>query len=182
MVPAADVTTAGTESVTVWSAASGSSNPQTFTVNNLVPTTTSIAPNSATAGGAQFTLTVNGTNFIPNSVIYWGASPLATTYVSATQVTSTISAAYIATGGTITVTVQNPTPGGGTSNGQTFTINDSAPTLTSISPTSTAAGSSQFTLTVNGTNYYANSVVKWNGVALTTNYVAGSQVTASFLR
>jgi hypothetical protein len=43
-------------------------------------------------------------------------------------VTATINAADIATQGTATVTTFNPTPGGGTSNGVTFTI-DAAPPL-----------------------------------------------------
>ena len=50
---------------------------------------------------------------------------LTTTYVSATQVKATVPAANIASAGTATVTVFNPTPGGGTSSGLTFTITSS---------------------------------------------------------
>lgn len=53
------------------------------------------------------------------------------------------------------------------------------PSLSSLSPGSANAGSSAFTLTVSGTNFYSGSVVKWNGAARTTTYVSGSQLTAS---
>jgi hypothetical protein len=94
--------------------------------NNPVPTTSSLAPNSAIAGGTAFTLTVNGTNFVSNSVVRWNGVDRPTTFVSATQLTAAIPAADIAVTGTAAVTVFNPTPGGGTSNPQTFTISGSA--------------------------------------------------------
>src|SRR6266550_691655 len=52
------------------------------------------------------------------------------------------------------------------------------PTTTSISPTSTIAGSGQFILTVNGTNFDSSSKVNWNGSALTTTFVSSTQLTA----
>ncbi len=94
--------------------------------NNPVPTTSGLAPNSAIAGGAAFTLTVNGTNFVTNSVVRWNEANRPTTFVSATQLTAAIAAADIAATGTAAVTVFNPAPGGGTSNTQTFTISASA--------------------------------------------------------
>ncbi|TRW22359.1 T9SS sorting signal type C domain-containing protein [Flavobacterium zepuense] len=53
------------------------------------------------------------------------------------------------------------------------------PALTSISPTSKVAGTGAFTLTVNGSNFINSSVVKWNGVNLTTTYVSATQLTAA---
>jgi hypothetical protein len=48
--------------------------------------------------------------------VYWGTSALATTYVSATQLTAQVPAADITTGGiTVAITVLTPAPGGGTS-------------------------------------------------------------------
>jgi len=105
--------------------------------NNPVPTTTSISPSSATAGGLAFPLTVNGTNFVSGSVVRWNGSDRTTTFVSATQLTAAITAADIATAGTANVTVFNPTPGGGTSNAQTFTINAPSTATPTHTPTST---------------------------------------------
>jgi hypothetical protein len=94
------------------------------------PTITSIDPTSAPAGGAGFTLMVNGTNFVANSVVRWNGADRATTFGSATQLTATILASDIVTAGTAQVTVFNPAPGGGTSNPQTFTISNPPPDTT----------------------------------------------------
>jgi len=102
-ISAADIATAGTAGVAVLNSAPGGgiSNTETFTINNLLPNITSLNPASATAGGSAFTLTVNGTNFVNGvSTVRWNGSNRATTYVSSTQLTASINAADIATGGT----------------------------------------------------------------------------------
>jgi len=50
-----------------------------------------------------------------------------------------------------------------------------------LSPSSAAPGSPGFTLTVNGTGFRANSVVKWNGNGRATAFVSQSQLTATIL-
>src|SRR5439155_10752049 len=69
---------------------------------------------------------VNGTGFYNGSVVRWNGSSLTTTYVSGTQVTASVPAANIASAGTASGTVFNASPGGGTSNAVTFTINSAA--------------------------------------------------------
>jgi endonuclease G, mitochondrial len=153
-----------------------------YAVNNPVPAATSLSPTSVAAGGSSFTLTVNGSSFISSSVVKWNGTSLTTTYVSATKVTATVPAANIATAGTATVTVFNPTPGGGTSSGLTFTINSSnnpLPVALSMSPSSAAKGGSSFTLAVTGNSFISSSVVKWNGTSLTTTYVSATQLNAT---
>lgn len=46
-------------------------------------------------------------------------------------------------------------------------------------PEQKAPGSATFTLTVDGTGFASDAVVKWNGTALTTTFVKSSKVTAS---
>jgi len=65
---------------------------------------------------------VNGTNFVPGAVVNFNGKAEASSFVSATQLTATVSAADNATGGAVAITVTNPAPGGGTSNEQTFTV------------------------------------------------------------
>jgi hypothetical protein len=182
-VTAADIAAAGSFPVVVSNPAPGGgpSAPMNFMVNNPVPTTTSISPTSATAGGAGFTLTVNGTNFNASSVVNFNGAAKATTFVSASQITAAILATDIATAGSVNVSVTNPGPGGGTSGAQSFTINNPAPTITSLSPTGATAGGAAFTLTVNGTGFVATSSVKFNGTARVTTFVSATQVTAAIL-
>ena len=180
-IPAADIATAGSASVTVFNPApgGGTSNAATFSINNPAPTITSLNPASAIAGGSAFALTVNGTNFVSGSVVRWNGSNRATTYVNDTQLSASIPAADIATAGSASVTVFNPAPGGGTSNAATFSINHPAPTITSLNPASAIAGGSAFALTVNGTNFVSGSVVRWNGSDRVTTYVNDTQLSAS---
>ena len=84
------------------------------------PTITGISPTSASAGGAAFTLTLNGTNFVSGSTVNFSGSALATTFVSATQLAAVVLASNIATAGIFSVTVTNP--GGVTSNAVSFTV------------------------------------------------------------
>jgi hypothetical protein len=59
---------------------------------------------------------------VANSAVRWNGAGRTTTFVSATQLTATITASDIVAVGTAPVTVFNSMPGGGTSNAQTFTI------------------------------------------------------------
>ena len=81
-----------------------------------------LVPSAAAAGGSGFTLTINGTGFVSSSVVNWNGSALPTTVVNENQVTATVPASDIAFDGTVSVTVTNPAPGGGTSNVASFTI------------------------------------------------------------
>jgi len=87
-----------------------SSKATTPPVAGNMPTISQLNPDAATAGGAAFMLTVNGTNYGAHAVVNWNgvAQTANTTYVSGNQLTVTVPAAAIATSGTITVTVTNP--------------------------------------------------------------------------
>lgn len=93
-----------------------------FTVNNPAPTTSSISPTSKTARDTAFTMTVNGTNFVPLSTVRFAGSSRTTSFTNSTQVTAQILASDIDTSGTFSITVFNPTPGGGTSGAQTLSV------------------------------------------------------------
>jgi hypothetical protein len=83
------------------------------------PAITSLAPNSATAGGAAFVLTVKGSGFSTDSLVYWGTSTRTTTYMSATLVTADITADDIMNAGMVQVYVHS---GGTNSNTVSFSI------------------------------------------------------------
>lgn len=159
-----------------------SAGTQTVQLNggvNPKPAITTLAPSSALAGGAGFTLTVNGTGFTSTSVVNWAGSPRTTTFVSDIEIQATINAADIAKAGTFKVTVTNPAPGGGTSAASNFVVDNPVPTLISISPSSATHGGPAFTLTANGTGYNSASVIEWKGVKLTTTHVSNIKLTAT---
>src|SRR3989344_2808773 len=133
------------------------------------PIISSISPTSALIGGPDIELTVNGTNFVPDSAISCGTAQQPTTYVSATQLTATI------TSGHCDVIVYNPAPGG-VSNLVVLVGNSPVPEITSISETEMLAGSPGFDLYISGTNFQENSIVRLNDLDLGTGYISSTQL------
>jgi hypothetical protein len=116
--------------------ACGYSSKMTAPVAGSMPAVSALSPNSATAGGAAFTMTVDGTNFGAKAVVNLNgtAQTANTTFVSGNQLMVAVPASAIATPGAISVTVTNPaTPGTGmygsggtlaaTSAAMSFTVN-----------------------------------------------------------
>ena len=123
-----------------------------LSASNPVPAISSLAPISAPAGSAAQTLTLNGSGFIPSSTVTYNGSARAAAYISAAQLTISLSAADQASAGAYPVVVTNPSPGGGVSNAMEFTISNPAP-LVVITPGAgiVAAGAQlQFQASVNG--------------------------------
>jgi hypothetical protein len=95
---------------TVWA-----QNPVPFINEPLVPDT--VMP-----GSAGFTLIVNGTGFAKGAVVNWTGSARATRFVSSSQLNAAVLSSDIAKAGTASVTVLNPSPGGGVSNTVFFPV------------------------------------------------------------
>ena len=161
---------------------------------NPVPTLTSISPTSTLVGSPEFTLTANGSNFISSSVVRWGGANRTTTFGSSTQLTATIPASDLVTAGTVQVTVLNPSPGGGTSAGRTFSIAAAQPLAitTTLLPPSTGGKAYDVTLgSVGGTPPIAWAITTGNlpgtlaldsatGRIAGTLDVVGSDTTSNF--
>jgi hypothetical protein len=54
-----------------------------------------------------------------------------------------------------------------------------APAVSSVAPATVAAGSTAFTLQINGSGFVASSVASWNGTKLTTTYVSATELQAA---
>jgi hypothetical protein len=80
---------------------------------------------------------------------------------------------------TVLLTITALTLACGYSSKTTQPVAGSVPAISALTPASMTAGSSAFTLTVNGTNFGSQAVVNWNGAARTTTFVSGNQVTAA---
>lgn len=169
-IPSTDVAStlsSGTASVTVaTTGVTGSSNAQTFTLTVPTPTVSNLLPGAALAGGAGFTLTVNGTNFLNGvSTIYWGATALATTYVSGTQLTATVPSGNIASVGTIAVRVTNAGAG--------LSVNASSVNFHVVSTSATWVSGTNSTPTIVG-NLSSSITTAPTNLNYTVNYAGGS--------
>ena len=114
--PPAALPSSGTVIVTVASLADPSATASaTVTLLNPYPTVASVIPANLTAAG-PFTITVNGSGFVPGAtVMLAGAIPLTTSFVSATRLTATGTAVSGEMGKSYFITVANPNPGAETS-------------------------------------------------------------------
>lgn len=173
---ASDLTTVGTDAVIVSNPTpgGGASNSVNFSVTLPAPLISSLSPISATAGDSSQTLTINGSNFVNGATATFNGTAHTVTFVSSTQLTITLTAADQATAGTFPVVVTNPDSQ--TAN-TSFTVNNAAPTITSLSPASTYPCDPVPTLTINGTNFVTGSTVTYNGNAKAVNLVSSTQLT-----
>ncbi len=128
------------------------SNSLPFTVIGHAPTITNSTPASARVNSAATTITVTGTNFGSTSEVILnpdtGGTTITTSFVSATQLTATVPASFMAGfGSTNSVGVQNPPPGGGTT---VTTSTVTLPTFTVVAPAPTNDNfASAMTVTLN---------------------------------
>lgn len=173
---ASDLSTIGSYAVVVINPApgGGDSNTDDFQVTAPAPAITSLAPNSATAGVASQTLTINGSNFVSGATVTYNGVAHAVTFVSATQLTITLSAGDQATAGTFAVVVTNPDSQTASAN---FTVDNPAPAITGFSPASTYPCDPVPTLTINGSNFAEGATVTYNGVAKVATFVSATQLT-----
>ena len=182
-VPAANVLFGQTVSISVSNPGGLTSAPFVFTVgtggSGSGVGVSSLVPASAAPGGPGFTLTVNGSGFtLGASTVYWNGVALTTGFLTSSQLSASVPAAFITTGGTANVQVLS---NGTFSNTVTFSIGaggGSGVSITSLSPNSTLPGGAAFTLTVNGTGFVNGATVLWNGSALATGFLSANQLAA----
>ena len=141
--------------------------------DNPAPFINALSPSAAAIGGPDFTLTVDGSGFVPGSQVRWNGEPRPTTYLSAGQLTAQIGAADIAAAQTASVTVFNPLPGGGVSPPFSFAVQapNPLPDVTGLSPAQAMVGDGAFGLTVIGSGFVPGSTVLWNGEDRTTGFI-----------
>lgn len=183
-IPASDLSTAGYFPVAVLNPApsGGTSGSLQFTVNNPQPAISGLLPVGTSAGGDNFKLTVNGSDFVNGASILWNGTARPTTFVNGGQLTALISGSDIAASGTVQVAVRNPAPRVADAAAKPFNITNTTPFLTGIFPDKLTAGGPSFTLTINGLNFVAGSIVYWNSSAIqgiTTTYINHRMVTIS---
>jgi hypothetical protein len=181
-IPTSDVAIAGSPQVTLWNPlpGGGMSVAATFAVEavaNNGPAIMDVSPPNAKSGGADFMLSVTGTNFAASDVITWNGIPQ-TTSISGDMATATIPASYISAVGTASVAVRTPVVTIA-SPSVAFPItgaDNPAPTAKAIAPASVTAGGPDFEAVLTGTGFNASSVAEWNGVPLATAELTSTQL------
>lgn len=190
---AGDISNEGTAVVFVFNPlpGGGASTSAGFTVASPAPTITSLSPTSIVAGTVVGGVSVIGSNFETSSIVNFNGTPLTTSLASPIVLRAQIPGSYIASVGTATITVTNPSNGGvggGTSNALTLSIVPPPAkfAVTSIAPTTAQAGGPAFTLTVNGSAFIApsssspaspGSVISFGLVNEPTTFVSSTQLT-----
>src|SRR5262249_3403684 len=114
---------------------------------------------------------------IASSAVTFGATAVSIESQTGTQLVVSVPAALLTTAGSVTVTVTNPAPRGGSAN-QQFTIQASnpAPAITSLSPSSVVAGAPATTVTITVTGFIAASTVDFGPTPLTIQSQSGTQL------
>lgn len=119
-----------------------------------------------------------GTTSVAGQIITWNVGSVAAGASATMTVTATVPIGEI--GGAYTNTASSTagiTPA--TSSSAPVTVIYPVPTTTSISPGSANVGAAAFTMTVNGSNFVAGSVVRFAGTNLVTTYISASQLTVT---
>jgi len=152
-----------------------------FTISSAMPapTISGISPTSVYRGSGDTPVTFTGTGYSsPETTVSASGSLLSLTNVSSNSLTANVTSNYFTTAGTLTMTLSNPTPGGGTVSTNLAVVTP-VPTITSLSPASVVAGTGDTLLTVIGTGFFSDSVVRWDGSDLTTSYNSPTQLTVT---
>ena len=154
---------------------------RTFYVT-AIPSITLVTPSSLIVGSPDTPISVSGTGFVPGSVVQWNGANLATAYLSATALSATVPAVNLTSTGTFNITVQQPVTSGGQSAPKTITVAPPPPpTVSYMSPTGAAVGSSGVKLNVTGSNFTNKSVVRFNGQDRPTTFSSSSSLSATLL-
>jgi subtilisin family serine protease len=185
-IPNSDLPAAGTAQVSVNTPApgGGTSGALAFTIDPtaaLSVSASSVAPGSSATvtltngfGGSDDWLALARTDAVGTNVVQWtyvGAGVTTRTWtVTMPETVRAYEFRYFVGHGTLIATSPSITVDAAL---------NPAPLVTSVSPTSIAAGSSALTLTVNGSKFLAGSVVRWNGASRPTTFISATKLQAS---
>jgi len=152
----------------------GSSAYVVFTVNPAQPVITGLSPDYVPAGIGDFSLYIFGANLSTTATVKLGTTTVSSSPLGSGVLVAWVPANLVASVGTIDVTV---TTSGGTSAPMSLGINQPRPTITSLSPPSVAAGSNDFTLTINGVNFAKTAQAMVGTTPLHVTYISNTQLT-----
>ena len=145
----------------------------------LPPEVTSVTPDKGTVGAIGPTIVVSGNNFVPRSIVQLDGTPLATNFVSGTELRATIPTSKLATVAVLRLSVGTSPPGGGASKEVTFEVQNPRATLTSLTPLSAVAGSGVTTIQAGGTGFVAGAKIVFGATDLVTTFGGSTSLEAT---
>ena len=148
-------------------------------VDNPEPTVSTLAPSSVLVNSPAGTITVTGTNFVSGITLTVNGSPRNTTYVSATQLTASLTSDDFLNAAPLLLNAVNPQPGGGASGTIALVVANPAPTVTSLSPSALNAGSAATVVNIVGTGFVAGTGVLVNGASRSATLVSATAMTVA---
>jgi len=180
-IPASLLVTSGSTPITVVNPppGGGTSTSISFTVTNPAASVQNINPSAAFVGSAAFQMTVNGAGFVGGSTVLFNGASLATTYVSAGQLKAQVPAGSLGAAGDFPVAVSNPPPGGGVTAPLVFRVQYPAPSASSLTPSSVAAGSGPTDVVVTGIGFFITSQITFDGAPAATTYQDATHLKAT---
>jgi trimeric autotransporter adhesin len=182
---AGDLAGAGTGQITVTNPAPGGGTSSAQTLNIISPPSiSSVNPSTiqeTSSSGAATPITITGSNFGPNATASLNGYQLTITSQSSTQIAGTIPVyATSYTTGPVKLYVYSPLSGGSFITSQPATVNIINPSAAfTPNPAGAPVGSPDTKITINGSGFFPDSVVQWNGISLATTYVGTTSLTAT---
>jgi trimeric autotransporter adhesin len=179
---AADLQSFGSGQISVNNPGPGGSNttPTELVIAATVPTILSVSPSGVvvnTSSNVPTSISISGSGFAANATVQANGTFVPVTSQNGTNITVSLPSTFFAAAGSIQLVVSNPGTPVVQSNAATVSV--VTPTLSfSVSPNYATAGSPDTQITVSGSGFFADSVVKWNNTALATTYVSAKQLTA----
>ncbi len=149
------------------------------TTSTSTPAVSSISPTKVVVGSSALSLTVTGSGFVSMSVVQVNGTVEATTYISGTQLTAAVPANQLVSAAELAVVVSNGSVNSGSGTPTNLEVDNPAPIITSVSPTSELTTATSPIVTVTGTGFVSATVINVNGVGRTTAFNSSTQVSVT---
>lgn len=179
MVVVPPVAGAGTVSITITNTIAGDdltvTQPGAFRYLPT-PTITSLSRGSGVVDAAQASVTINGTNLLPNSVVRFGGAAAALQSVAPDGTSLVATPPVSSTPGPVDVTVTNIVDGeqltATLGSGYTY-LSSQSPTISGVTPASGTTSVANPAVTISGTKLRADTIVRFGAANATVASVAG---------
>ena len=180
-IGAADIAGPGAASVSVANPDGQVSAMMSVGIVAPAPALVSLSSASVLVGSPGFTLRLTGANFLGVSTVLWNGQPRNAAFVDGGTLTTALLASELASARESAVAVSNPAPGGGTSAAAVFRVENPAPSLAVLQPSSATVGGPGFTLRLYGRGFIRDSAVYYNGRPRSTVFVSSAQLSAALM-